>query len=84
MRRYSVEFVSRAHDADRELLIVDAPWWSQWLVALGYRMLKMTNDRCGLRVVGLGYRVHDRVARKFRIPVTPAQVEEFRQWRRRR
>jgi len=84
MGRYSVEIVSRGRGAGAELLIVDTPWWSRWLISLGYRMLKLTNDRCGLRVVGLGYRVHDRAARKFHIPVTPAKVEEFRQWRGRR
>lgn len=84
MRRYSVEFVSRPRAASMELLLVDAPRWTRWPISLGYRMLKLTNGRHGVAVVAFGYRVHNRVARKFPIPTTLDTVEEFRRWRRRR
>ena len=82
MRRYSVEYVSRPHGVGMDLVIVDAPLWTRWLIALGYYVLRLTNDKCGVELVARAYRIHDRSARRFQIPATPRTAGNFRQWSR--
>lgn len=81
--RYSVEIVSESRGSGMHLVLVVAPQWTRWLISLGYRTLRLTGDRrFGVWLVSYAYALHDRHARKFRLPATPRVVDEFRRWSR--
>jgi hypothetical protein len=84
VRRFSISIISKTDPrGGLEFAVVDAPQWTRRLIGLGYLLLRLTNDKVGVRLVSHGYRLHDERARQFLIPATGQQVDEFRRWRRR-
>lgn len=83
-RLYSIEIISRTDDGGLSLALVDAPKWTLRLIAVGYWVLRLTNDRFGVSLVARAYRIHDRCSRKFEMPADPTTVAGFRDWQRER